>query len=93
MEHCLIIKAKKKDRVSVRDYLAKQVCVNSLFKINNGYDYLADLVCRNVKEVEEFVEALRDNYSLAEVKIYHVIDEIQRETFLSDPMHIGHVGL
>jgi len=85
----IVLRLKKNDREQVRTYLKKQFNVNSLFKINNGYDFLIDAVFRNVKDVEEFIDVLKDKFLIAELKTYYVIDEITREKFLSDPTHIG----
>lgn len=79
---------KKEERDTVREHLQKNFNVNSLFKINNGYDYMIDAVFRNVKEVEHFLENIEEQFKVAEMKTYYVIDELARERFLSDPVHI-----
>ncbi|MBU0461139.1 MAG: Lrp/AsnC family transcriptional regulator [Nanoarchaeota archaeon] len=84
----MALKMKKKERDAVRDYLEKCFNINSLFKINNGYDFMIDAVFKNVKEVEEFIEKLEEKFPIGELKTYYVIDEISRERFLSDPLHI-----
>jgi len=85
----MALKLKKKERTELKDYLSKFMCVNSLYKINNGYDFMVDAIFENVKEVEEFKEKLEEKFSLAEVKTYYIIEEILRENFLSNPLHVG----
>ena len=84
----MALRLKKKAREEVREYLQTCFNVNSLFKINNGYDFMIDAVFKNVKEVEEFIEEVEDKFSVAELRTYYVIDEITREHFLSDRLHV-----
>jgi DNA-binding Lrp family transcriptional regulator len=41
-------------RKTMRNFLEKSLHVNSLFKINNGYDYMIDVIFANLKDLEEF---------------------------------------
>ncbi|MFQ5475182.1 MAG: Lrp/AsnC family transcriptional regulator [Candidatus Nanoarchaeia archaeon] len=84
----IILRLKKKQKQELREHLLKSFNVNSLFKINNGYDYMIDAVFKNVKEVEEFMDDIDEKFSVAELKTYYIIDEIAREKFLSDLLHI-----
>ena len=82
------LRLKKKQKEEVKEFLQKCFNVNSLFKINNGYDFLIDAIFKNVKDVEEFIEEIEDKFAVAELRTYYVIDEITREHFLSDKLHI-----
>jgi DNA-binding Lrp family transcriptional regulator len=45
-----------KDRQKLLELLDKSRNVNSLHKINNGWDYMAEVVFPGVKEIEEFIK-------------------------------------
>ena len=84
----IVLKVKRDDRSAVKDFLLKHHSVNNVWKINNGYDFLADCVFRHVKEVEDFVERFEERYEIIENQIFYVIEELQHESFLTDPVHI-----
>ena len=50
---------------------------------------MIDAVFRNVRELEDFIDKLEDNFRIKELKSYYVIDEIFREKVLSDPLDVG----
>ncbi|MBU1030460.1 MAG: Lrp/AsnC family transcriptional regulator [Nanoarchaeota archaeon] len=81
----ITIKVNITDREEVKKYLQCQENVNSLFKINNGYDYLIDAVFKHVKELEDFLEKLEQKFPVNEKQVYYIIEDIKREAFLSDP--------
>jgi len=58
--------------------------VNSLYRINNGYDFLLQCVFRNVKDLEDFLESLEQKYKIKSKNVWYVIDALKQETFLND---------
>lgn len=78
-----IIKVDRKGRESIRSYLKTHPNVNSLYKINSGFDFMFELVFRNIKELEDFMEALDENHNIIEKKVYYIVDDIKREDFLA----------
>jgi DNA-binding Lrp family transcriptional regulator len=81
-----------KDRQKLLELLDKSRNVNSLRKINNGWDYMAEVVFPGVKEVEEFIETIEEQIRLKGRKVFYIIDEIKRESFLSNPSTVGLVA-
>ena len=77
------IKVDRKDREAVKEYLFKRPEVNSLYKINNGYDFLFDAVFPSVRDAEEFLEALELKHRVLEIHTSFIIDELKREAFLA----------
>ncbi|MBT5023538.1 Lrp/AsnC family transcriptional regulator [Candidatus Woesearchaeota archaeon] len=69
------------DRDQLQDFLNTEFCVNSLFRVNFGYDFLVDCIFRDEKEVSDFMDGLVQNHS-AEIQMLNIIDEIKREEFL-----------
>jgi len=86
--HCrayITMRVNKKQRDDIRDFLEKQDMVNTLLRINNGYDFLVEGVFRNINEMEMFIERLDEKFDIKEKKVYHVINNIKQETFMSTP--------
>lgn len=81
----VILKVKREDRIPVREYLEKQPCLNSLYKINNGFDFMAEVVFQTMGELEQFSDKLEDQFSLLHKELYYVISDIHRERFFAVP--------
>ena len=67
------------------EYLMRHNNVNSVYKINNGYDFLFEGVFRNMKDLEEFLETLHVRFKAKKCDTYYIIEESKREEFMSDP--------
>ena len=78
------IKVERETREELRKYLNKHQNVNSLYKINSGYDFLIELVFRNIKDLEDFMENIRDRFKIIEDNVFYVLEDIKREDFMSD---------
>lgn len=79
-----VVKSEREQRQELSDYLLRHPKVNSLFKINNGYDFLFEAVFRHIKDLEDFLDALETKFNIKEKQIFYLINELKRETFLSD---------
>ncbi len=69
-------------------FLSNHPCVNSLYKINNGYDFLVDGIFRHLKDLQYFIESIEDRFPILEKQLYYIVDDIKRENFLSNPESI-----
>ncbi|HSU73219.1 MAG TPA: Lrp/AsnC ligand binding domain-containing protein [Candidatus Binatia bacterium] len=83
--HAQVLLRCGRDRDGVKDYLVKHPLVNSLYKVNNGFDFLAECVFRTMKELEHFVEHLRAELDVRSTEVYYLVDSLKREGFLADP--------
>ncbi len=89
----LVLKVVPGEREKLKEYLIKNRNVNSLQKINNGFDYMADVVFSDLKELEEFCEVLDERFQIMAKQVYYVIEEIESEKFLSSPETLTILGL
>jgi len=80
----VLIKTKKGEKQLVKEYLEKVHHVNSLVKINNGYDFMVELIFRHVQDLEAFMETLDNKFTIKK-QVHYVLSDILRESFLSDP--------
>lgn len=87
----ITFKVHKDDRGNLRDYLMKNHNVNSVYKINNGYDFLVEGIFQSIKELEEFMEYIEETFSIKGKQVYYIIEDLKREEFLSDPEFVGMV--
>ncbi|MBS3144631.1 Lrp/AsnC family transcriptional regulator [Candidatus Woesearchaeota archaeon] len=84
----IIIKLAKEQREQFRAFILEHKSINSAYRINNGYDYLLEGIFRNLKELEEFLETMEEQYPLKTKQVYYIIDDLKREEFLSDSSYL-----
>ncbi len=84
-----VLKAKEK-KVELRDFLHSHPQVNSLLRINYGFDFLLECIFRDEKEATQFMEELEEKFH-PEMQMLNVIEELKKEEFmLGEPS--GSVG-
>lgn len=81
----VMLKVALEHRDFLKQYLMKHNHVNSLFKVNNGYDFLAELVFHHIKDLEDFLESLEAKYKIKEKTVFYIIEDICREEFMAKP--------
>ncbi|MEK6968027.1 MAG: Lrp/AsnC family transcriptional regulator [Nanoarchaeota archaeon] len=86
----LALKVKRESRTELEQFLSSHPSINSLYKINNGYDYLIDGVFRHMKDFQEFIEQMEENHPIIEKQIFYIVEDLRREAFLSEPANLQH---
>jgi len=81
----IILKVNKEHREDLREHLRKNGQVNSVYKINSGFDFLVEGVFKHVKDVQDFIEKLEDKFTIEDKQTYFIIDEIKKEGFMANP--------
>ena len=80
----ITLRVDKDKREDLKQFLMKNESVNSVYKINNGYDFLIEGVFRNIKDLEVFLELLEERFGVTEKQVYYIIEDVKRESFMSD---------
>jgi DNA-binding Lrp family transcriptional regulator len=78
----IALKVAEEDKDRLFDFLNQHNNVNSLYRINYGFHYLAEVVFQNVLQVEDFMHMLGKNFRIKEKHIFNLIDDIKREEFM-----------
>ena len=78
----VILKAKKENREELRSYLSLHPAINTLFRINNGFDFLFEAICKNMQEMENFLEELERRFH-SKHTAYYLLESIAEEQFLA----------
>lgn len=81
------------DKEKMREYLEANQNVNSIYKINNGFDLLVELIFKNVKDLDGFLESLERKFTIKKKEVHYIIDDIKKEAFMSDPNTISLLNL
>ncbi len=80
----IMLRVDKEQKDEIRDFLARRDCINSVFKINNGFDFLIEGVFKNISNVEDFLETVEDKFNIKSKQVYYIVDEIKREGFMTE---------
>jgi len=81
----VLFKVNKNDKDNVHKFLMKSLNVNNLYKINNGYDFIAEFVFRSISEMEYFFDSIDHKFSIKSKEVHYIISDLKREAFLSAP--------
>lgn len=84
----ILITAKKEKKEALQKFLVMHHKVNTLFRINNGYDYLIEAIFKDLEELDEFTGKLEE-HEPTEKKEFFVMEDIKREEFLSHKENLG----
>ncbi len=84
----ILITAKKEKKEALQKFLVMHHKVNTLFRINNGYDYLIEAIFKDLEELDEFTGKLEE-HEPTEKKEFFVMEDIKREEFLAHKENIG----
>ena len=76
----LVMKANEK-KTELRDFLHQHSCVNSLYRVNYGFDFLVECIFKDEKEVTDFLELLQEDFR-PEVQMLNIIEELKKEEFM-----------
>lgn len=85
----MLLRAGQGKREPLRAFLLRAWPVNSLWRVNNGYDFLVECVFKNMRELEEFCERLEHAFGVRQKEVHYVVEELKREGFLSDPASVA----
>jgi DNA-binding Lrp family transcriptional regulator len=84
----VILKVKPEIRTKLKEFLMNHKYVNSIYKINNGFDFMIDVIFENMNDLEYFIEMLEEKFELKSRMVFYVIEELMCENFLSNPNHV-----
>ncbi|MFH1400995.1 MAG: Lrp/AsnC family transcriptional regulator [Nanoarchaeota archaeon] len=73
-------------REDLRHYLETHEHVNSIFRINNGYDYFVDCIFTDMQRAEQFIEDLEARFQITDKKTHYIVQVIKNEEFLCNPL-------
>ncbi len=78
-----ILKVEKSRKEELMNFLLKHGSVNSVFRINNDFDFLAEGIFRNMQELNEFTEEL-NKYNVLQKHEHFILQDLKREAFMAD---------
>lgn len=84
----IFFSTQKEEREKLAELLGRTHNVNSLFRVNSGWDLVAEVIFANLNEIEDFLETLDGEVTLRDKKVFYILEEFKREEFLSNPKNL-----
>ncbi|MDP3918450.1 MAG: Lrp/AsnC family transcriptional regulator [Nanoarchaeota archaeon] len=81
----VLFKIKKNEREALKSFLSNSNYLNELHKINNGFDFMAEFIFKNMQELEEYLDQVGEKFPIEDQQTYYLLDNIKEENFLSKP--------
>ena len=79
----IAVKANNIERANLEKFLRSHKNMNSMFKVDSGYDFLIEMVFEDMSALYNFIEELDEKSLISDHKLYHVIQDIEQENFLA----------
>lgn len=75
----ILIESSNKTELAL--FLSKNININNVFRINNGFDFLVEAIFSNISDLDLFMQDLKDQ-PVKKTKEFFVLEELQRERFM-----------
>lgn len=79
----VLLKVKRTEMPRLKEHLLISSCLNELYRVNNGYDFMAEFIFRTMHELEDYLDKLGTEFALEKEEVFYLVDEFQREGFMS----------
>lgn len=87
----ITFRVERDDKEALKEFLIKNQAVNSVYKINNGFDFLAECLFRQIKEMDEFMEIIEQKFRINDKQSFFIIEELKREEFMANQFFLESV--
>jgi DNA-binding Lrp family transcriptional regulator len=77
----IIFSVDRNSKEKASEYLTGSNSVNNLWKINGGYDFIAECAFKNLLDMETFRESLETQFKANKFQIHYLVEEYKREGF------------
>lgn len=81
----ITLKVDRDDKEQLKEYLMKNQFVNSVYKINNGFDFMVEGIFKQINDLEIFIDELEKRFKILDKKYFFIIEDLKREAFMSNP--------
>jgi len=83
-----VLEANDKRKQELKEFLLENKNINSILRLNNGFDFFVEAVFKDMKGFEEFAESL-EKFKIKKKKEFFVIEDLKKEDFFTKPEHIS----
>ena len=66
----ITLKVDKNDKETLKQHLMRHHQINSVYKINNGFDFMVEGIFKQIKDMEDFLEQLEQKFNIIDKKSF-----------------------
>jgi DNA-binding Lrp family transcriptional regulator len=81
----IAIKVEREDKEALKKHLIMHENINSISRINNGYDFMIEGIFKEIKEMEDFIDMLEQKFRIQDKKSFFIIEDLKKEAFMCNP--------
>lgn len=78
----LAFKTKRVNRNELEKHLRQSRNTNTLYQVNDQFDYLVEAVFKNQKEAQDFIDEVKERFVIESFYVHNVISNLKKEEFL-----------
>jgi DNA-binding Lrp family transcriptional regulator len=82
----ILFKIGRDSREEFKQFLVTNENINSVFKVNNGFDFLVEAIFKDMNSMQRFTESI-EKFQIEDKQEMFILEDIKREGFLADRMH------
>ena len=79
----ITISVEREDKEALQAYLKNNQSVNSLYRINNGFDFMIEGIFEKIVDLEDFLDNIEHKFKIKDKKSFFVIEDLKREAFMT----------
>ncbi|MEM4260034.1 MAG: Lrp/AsnC family transcriptional regulator [Candidatus Woesearchaeota archaeon] len=83
----MLFKIKKDQKTEFFTFLFNYANTNSLFRVNSDFDFMVELIFKDMKKLSEFNEQI-EKFQIEERREFFILEDIKRESFLTNQIDI-----
>ncbi len=87
----ILVKICQEKREPLKKFLESCLSVNSVYRINNGFDYFIEAIFKDMLHLEQFNDKI-DSLGAELKQVHYILEEIRREEFISQPDLVDMIG-
>jgi DNA-binding Lrp family transcriptional regulator len=80
----IIVAVDSEDKNKMLDHLVKHPNVNNLYQVNNGYDFLIELITKSDEQLDIFMQELEIKFKIKRKDFQYILKDIKREKFIAN---------
>ncbi|MBW3020650.1 Lrp/AsnC family transcriptional regulator [Candidatus Woesearchaeota archaeon] len=82
----IALKVNSSDKEALKEHLIKNENVNSISRINNGYDFMIEGIFKQMIDMENFLDSLEKKFDIQDKKSFFIIEDLKKEEFMTDDL-------
>ncbi len=81
----ILLSAEPTEKEKLFTHLQAHPNVNSLYRINNGWNLIMECIFKDMPSLENFVEQIEQTFHIKQKQVHYVLEDLKREDFLTKP--------